>query len=128
VTHVQRFVARNRPILVLVGAYALAWGVFLTRDLAALAGAVTAFWPIYVVVFGVVHVGIGYWVGRTAVAWICLIPIGLSIALAPAMPVDPDFPGYPIVIFMVLVFPVMPLAAGVTGLGVWLSQMHTRAA
>lgn len=126
-THARRL-WHAAPVLVVVSAYSIAWALFLTSDLIAVVGVITVLWPLYLVVFVLVQIELGYWLDDPMAVWICLIPLALAVPLAPWMPVDPDIPAFPTLVAYVLVFPVTPAASLLTGMGVWLRYARRAAA
>lgn len=97
--------------------YALGWGLFLTSGTIDLAGQLVYLLPVLWVVFGLVQVELGYRLGRSALP-ACLIPVGSALALGPW---TPAFASHDAVAAL-LVFPVMPVGAGLSSIGIWLRR------
>lgn len=97
--------------------YTLGWGLFLTTAAVDLAGSLVYLLPVLWVVFGLVQIELGYRLGRSALA-ACLIPVGLALVLGASTPAVASHR----VVAALLLFPVMPVGAGFSGIGIWLRQ------
>jgi hypothetical protein len=95
--------------------YALGWGLFLTSGLVGLVARAVYLLPVLWVVFGLVQLELGYRLGHSALP-ACLIPVGLAIAFGASTSASASDD----VVAALLLFPVMPVGAALSGIGIWL--------
>jgi single-strand DNA-binding protein len=111
-------------VLVPVAAYAALCAATLTSEITSIGGPLTSpigFIP-FVLAFALVHVALGYAIGRWSALAACAIPLVLVLGLAPFIPSDPDVPGFATLVALGLAFFVMPIGAVLVALGVALRR------
>ena len=97
--------------------YAAGWGLFLTSGAIGLVGRHVYLLPLLWIVFGLAQLELGYRLGWGALP-ACLIPVGLALVLGAHTPAFASRE----VVASLLLFPAMPVGAGLSGIGIWLRR------